>query len=70
MKFTWNSKAVASEINGCMESGDFPSISYGWWFRNPVNSPVEEMVVEIPFIYSFFYIPGGLFGIYEPINSK
>ena len=28
---------------------------YCWWFRNPVNLPVEGKVVEIPIIYEGFY---------------
>ena len=32
-----------------------------WWFRNPVNSPVELLVV-FTIIYRGLYIPGGCLG--------
>ena len=34
--------------------------SYCWWFRNPVNSPVEVGLSTI--IYKVLYIPGGYLG--------
>ena len=38
---------------------------YYWWFRNPVNSPVEGQVVNIPLFtrfYIYIYIPSGCLG--------
>ena len=42
--------------------------SYCWWFRNPVNSPVEGKVVY-PIIYRILYIPGGWEWDFWTINS-
>ena len=36
--------------------------TYCWWFRNPVNSPVEGMVVFSHDLPGFLYIPGGCLG--------
>ena len=42
---------------------------YYWWFRNPVNSPVEvgsEYPMNIPLFTSFWYIPGQVSRISGP----
>ena len=40
-----------------------------WWFRNPVNSPVEGTVVY-PIIHRALYIPGGCLGFCPPTVLK
>ena len=45
-----------------------PQSSYCWWFRNPVNSPVEVggFIHVYSIIYKVLYIPGGDRRISEP----
>ena len=44
-------------------------LPYGWWFRNPVNSPVEATVAS-PMIYDGFgTIPGGWPWDFGTINT-
>ena len=57
---------------GSLGSNPKLKLQYCWWFRNPVNSPVEGTVVYqvrlvvYPIIYRFFLHPRWLFGISEP----
>ena len=47
-----------------------PWLSYAWWFRNPVNSPVEVGIVYSTVIYRVLgYIPDGLPDFWT-INSR
>ena len=47
-------EARGDSPHGQVEVEDHQGQWYGWWFRNPVNSPVEGTVVNIPLFHRVF----------------
>ena len=46
----------------------YPRMKYGWWFRNPVNSPVEVGSLY-HYLQGFIHVRW-LFGISEPSTAS